>query len=302
VAARKQPAGKERAGNTVDLTESEEQAVLERSGLRAEVVFESVLREGRDELERAPLALAFSGLSAGLSMGFSLLFMGFIANALPDAPWRPLAVTFGYTIGFVIVILGRQQLFTENTITAVIPLLDANDRTGVFGKAARLWGIVLATNLIGAALVALALAHAPVVEPAVGAAMRQIGLAAAAPDMPTLFVRAIFAGWLLALLVWLLPDAREMKVLVIVLISYVVGLLGFSHAIAGSVEVFYAVFTGAVPPIAYLHFAVPTILGNAIGGVILVSLLGYGQVAPKGEAASAPSGSVKPKRTERGGP
>ncbi len=295
-AIRKQLEGKEVAGNTVDLTESEEQAVLERSGLRAEVVFESVLREGRDELARSPLALSFSGLSAGLSMGFSLLFMGFIASALPDAPWRPLAVTFGYTIGFVIVILGRQQLFTENTITAVIPLLDSNDRTGVLGKAARLWGVVLATNLLGAALVALALAHLPVVGPAAAAAMREIGLAAAAPDMVTLFVRAIFAGWLLALLVWLLPSAHGMKLFVIMLVSYLVGALQFSHAIAGSVEVFYAVFSGAAPPLAYLHFAVPTILGNAIGGVFLVSLLGYGQVAPKGEPTSAPISSTKPRR------
>jgi len=302
VAARKQAEGKEVAGNTVDLTASEERAVLDRSGLRAEVVFESVLREGRDELQRSPLALAFSGLSAGLSMGFSLLFMGLIASSLPETPWRPLAVTLGYTAGFVIVILGRQQLFTENTITAVIPLLDANDRTGVFGKAARLWGVVLATNLIGAALVALAFAHAPVVGPAIGAAMRDIGAAAAAPDMVTLFVRAIFAGWLLALMVWLLPSAHGMKLLVILMVSYLVGALQFSHAIAGSVEVFYAVFTGAVPPIAYLHFAVPTVLGNAIGGVFLVSLLGYGQVAPKGEAVEAPSGSAKAKRTERGGP
>ncbi len=286
---RKQLEGKEVAGNTVDLTESEEQAVLERSGLRAEVVFESVLREGRDELARSPLALSFSGLSAGLSMGFSLLFMGFIASVLPDAPWRPLAVMFGYTIGFVIVILGRQQLFTENTITAVIPLLDANDRAGAFGKAARLWGIVLVTNLIGAALVAFAFAHLPVVGTAAAAAMRQIGVAAAAPDMATLFVRAIFAGWLLALLVWLLPSAHGMKLFVIILVSYLVGALQFSHAIAGSVEVFYAVFSGAAPPLAYLHFAVPTVLGNAIGGVFLVSLLGYAQVAPKGEAISPPN-------------
>lgn len=289
MARAKQPpaAGKELAGNTVDLTVSEEREVRQRSGLRTEVVFEAILREGRDELDRAPAALAFSGLAAGLSMGFSLLFMGLLQASLPDASWRPLVVYLGYTAGFVLVILARQQLFTENTITAIIPLLDSNDRSRTFVKVARLWGIVLGTNLVGAAIFALAISHAPIVDANVAAQMAQIGSAALAPSATAIFVRAIFAGWLLALMVWLLPSADTQKLIVVVMLTYLVGLFHFNHAIAGSVDGLYAVFTAHATFAAYaIHFLIPTVLGNALGGVILVSLLGYGQVAPKQQPPS----------------
>src|SRR3954465_14593220 len=105
----------------------EEDEAHERSAPSGKIVYKAILKEAEDELERPSSALFWSGLAAGLSMGFSLVAEGLLRAHLPDKPWRPLGVKLGYSIGFLIVILGRQQLFTENTLTPVLPLLRRKD-------------------------------------------------------------------------------------------------------------------------------------------------------------------------------
>lgn len=278
----RESAQKKSAGNTVDLSAAEEQQVQKRSTPRPEVVFETVRREGDAELERAPAALAFSGLAAGLSMGFSLVFMGVIRAHVPDSPWRPLLEAVGYTVGFIVVILARQQLFTENTVTPILPLLDARERWPIFLRVARLWAIVLGTNLAGATIFAFAIAHSSVFDPAIKNQFSQVGLAVLAPETSSIFVRGIFAGWLIALMVWLLPAADTQKLWVIVIVTYLVGVLGLSHIIAGSVDAIYAVAAAQASwGLYFFHFLIPVFFGNVIGGVLLVALLNYGQVAPE---------------------
>ncbi|MEO7203013.1 MAG: formate/nitrite transporter family protein [Candidatus Tumulicola sp.] len=272
----------EKAGETVSLTQTEERQVRERTGLRAAVVFESVRREGESELERAPWSLAFSGLSAGLSMGFSLVTMGLLRAALPDARWRTLIETFGYCVGFIIVVLGRQQLFTENTVTVILPLLDDPRKSRVVMKVARLWAIVLAANLIGAGIFAFALAHIGAFDPATRSAFASLAHEAAGSAFWPTVVSGIFAGWLIAMMVWLLPGADAQRLWVILIITYVVGLGGFSHVVAGSVETLYGVAIGTISWAAYFGgFLLPVFIGNAIGGVLLVSILNYAQLAPE---------------------
>jgi formate/nitrite transporter FocA (FNT family) len=272
----------EHAGSTVALTRAEEREADRRSGLRAAVVFESVRREGEQELGRPPIALLFSGLAAGLSMGFSLMATGVIRAALPDAPWRPLIENFGYTLGFLIVVLGRQQLFTENTVTAIIPLLDTPEKRQTFFRVARLWGIVLVTNIAGAFIFAFALAHTAAFPSDVKRAFLEIGTQTLSYPPLVVLTKGIFAGWLIALMVWLLPAAERSRVLVIGILTYVVGIAGLSHIIAGSVEALYAVVSGAATWQHYLlGFLLPVFIGNSIGGVLLVSILNYGQVAPE---------------------
>lgn len=267
-------------GATVHLTRTEEQQVRKRTGLRAAVVFETVRREGDIELSRPVLALAFSGLAAGLSMGFSLIVTGLLRANLPNEPWRTLVENFGYTIGFLIVVLGRQQLFTENTVTAVLPLLDDPDRGRTLLKVARLWVVVLAANLLGAALFGLVVAHTHIFPGNVRSAFVDLGREAVAPGFWGTAVRGVFAGWLIALMVWLLPAADTQKVWVVLIITYVVGIAGFSHVVAGSVEALYGVAAGTIPLATYLgSFLAPVFVGNALGGILLVSLLNYGQVA-----------------------
>jgi formate/nitrite transporter FocA (FNT family) len=268
---------------TVELTPKEERDVEERTPPRAAVVFETVRREGDSELERPVTSLAFSGLAAGLSMGMSLAGEGLLHSMLPDQPWRPLIVALGYTLGFVIVIMGRQQLFTENTVTAILPLLD-DFSVGKLAKVARLWAVVLVTNLIGAFLFAFAVAHSGMFSEHVRASFAVLSKEASDPGFGLVFVRGIASGWLIALMVWMLPGADSVRLWIVLLITYVVGLGSFSHIIAGSVEVLYGVVTGSSTFEAYLgSFLLPVFLGNCIGGVALVSLLNYGQVFTEGQ-------------------
>lgn len=142
--------------NELHLTEDEQKEAKERSSVTVHVVHEAVRREGEEELKRTSSALAWSGLAAGLSMGFSLAGEGVLRSKLPDVPWRPLISKLGYASGFVLVILGRQQLFTENTLTPILPLLHRKDRATLLAVM-RLWIVVLFTNLAGALAVAWAL-------------------------------------------------------------------------------------------------------------------------------------------------
>lgn len=270
-------------GTTVALTEAESREATRRAGLRAAVVFETIRREGEQELERPIAALAFSGLAAGLSMGFSLVATGVLHAMLPNAAWRPLVENMGYTLGFLIVVLGRQQLFTENTVTAIIPLLDDPYKSRTFKRVARMWSVVLVTNLLGALLFALALSHANF-EESIRAAFLERGMHTLSLPFFSTLTRGIFAGWLIALMVWLLPAAERERVSVILIITYIVGAASLSHVVAGSVEALYAVVNGAAAWSTYLvGFLIPVFLGNSVGGVLLVSILNYAQVAPESE-------------------
>jgi len=135
-------------------TRAEHKQVEERLAIGANVVYETIRREGEDELHRTVAALAWSALAAGLSMGFSFVAEGLLMSHLPDQLWRPLIASAGYCVGFLIVILGRQQLFTENTLTVVLPLLLRRDLATLL-RMLRLWGVVLSGNLVGTFLFAL---------------------------------------------------------------------------------------------------------------------------------------------------
>ena len=245
----------------------------------AAVVYETIRCEGEDELERSSAGLSWSGLAAGLSMGFSFLAETLLHARLPDAPWRPLVAEFGYSVGFLIVILGRQQLFTENTLTPILELLNRKDGK-TLKNVARLWCIVLAANIVGGFIFAWVLASTNVVDAEMKEALTTVGHHAINGYFWTTILRGIFAGWLIALMVWLLPFAETARVGVIIIITYLVGIAEFPHIIAGSIEVLYLVVLGEVTMWEFLStFFVPTLLGNTIGGVTLVAAVNYAQVA-----------------------
>ncbi len=272
----------------LELTAAERDEAERRSSLRAVVVHEAIRKEGEDELSRPTSALAWSGLAAGLSMGFSLVTEGLFRSSLPDAPWRPLIAKLGYPVGFLIVVLGRQQLFTENTLTVILPLLTRRD-LGTLRHVGRLWSVVLLANLLGAFLFAAAAAHTGAFADPVRQAFAQIGFESYDHGVFAMHVlRGVFAGWLIALMVWLLPSADSNRLAVIVAVTYVVGLARLSHVIAGSVEVLYLVSIGALPFAAFFtNYLVPTFVGNTIGGVSLVAALNHAQVVSgKGRAGA----------------
>lgn len=260
-----------------EAAESEE--ADERSSPSGTIVYKAILKEGCEDLERTSYALFWSGVAAGLAMGFSALAQAFLNARLPEEDWTPLVSKFGYAAGYLVVILGRQQLFTENTLTPILPLLQRKP-DATFANVSRLWSIVLVANLIGAAVIALVFAHTNAIEPEVRDAIAANAERAMALDFGTVVLRGVFAGWLIALIVWLLPFAESARLWVIVIITYIVGLGEFTHVIAGSVDVFtYAALGGTGWLEAFAQYTFPAFIGNVIGGLALVTALNHGQVA-----------------------
>lgn len=243
------------------------------------VIHELVREEGEEGLRRPPGALAWSGLAAGLSMGFSFVTLALIRSKLPDTPWRPLIDSAGYSAGFLIVILGRQQLFTEATVTTMLPLLTRRDWP-TFMAVLRFWVVVLGTNLVGALAFAALIAPPGLFPDPVYQSLVETGHEAVSGAFLPTMVRAVFAGWLIALMVWILPSARSSRLFVIVILTYIVALGRLSHTVAGAVDAGFLVFSGHAGVADFLiGFLAPTLLGNAIGGIALVALLNHAPLA-----------------------
>ncbi|HVF44449.1 MAG TPA: formate/nitrite transporter family protein [Pyrinomonadaceae bacterium] len=264
-----------------DLSRQELKDVERRSAPRTEVIYEAIREEGAGELERSSSTLAWDGLAAGLSMGFSFVAEGLLRSHLPDAGWRPLVSKLGYCAGFLIIVLGRHQLFTENTLTAVLPFLQRKDAK-TFMSVMRLWAVVLLANVAGACIFAFTISHTELFEPEVRNAFADIAREALKGWWGLALLRGVFAAWLIAMMVWMLPAAESARFFVVVVMTYLVALGGYAHVVAGSVEVFYAVFAGAASWGDYLGWMLPTLAGNILGGTTLVAALGHAQVA--GEA------------------
>jgi formate/nitrite transporter FocA (FNT family) len=262
--------------------QEEEKLAREHSSPRAIIIHEIIREDGEQELTRTVSALMLSGLAAGLSMGFSFLTQALLTasiGTLGTGDWR-IVTYLGYSIGFVFVVLGRQQLFTESTLTAVLPLFTRRDLKTLY-LTGRLWLIVLLVNLAGTWLFAALLLVRAIFPPDVTLALHGIARSSLHHPFWITFLRAVLAGWLIALMVWILPSTRSARLLTIILITYVVALGGFVHVVAGSTEVAYAVFTGMTSLSSYFgSFLLPTVLGNIVGGVTLVSLLNHGSIAP----------------------
>lgn len=266
------------------LTQEETKSVSKRRRLRAAVVYEIIRTEGEGELARSFGALWWSGLAAGLSIGFSVLAQAMFASSLATLPGASIIVPLGYSVGFLIVILSRQQLFTENTLTAVLPVIASKQWRWLWGLG-RLWGIVLAANLVGCLLFAAFLAFSGALTPEIAAGVSEIGRDLMANTPLEMFVKGIVAGWLIAALVWMMPSAENTEIFVITLITYLISLGGFTHVIAGSVEALYMWLTGQESLVHVVFgFFLPTLAGNFAGGTVLFAVVSYAQVREEIEA------------------
>ncbi len=270
---------KQAGADSPHLDDDDQQLAAEHTAPHALIIHELVREEGEDGLRRPSSALAWSGLAAGLSMGFSFLSLALIQGSLPDAPWRRLADSAGYTVGFLIVILGRQQLFTETTVTAVLPLL-TNRSWATFRAVLRFWAVVLLANLAGALAFAALISPTGLFPAPVRQALIDTGREAVSGAFAPTMMRAVLAGWLIALIVWILPSARSARLFVILILTYFVALGRFSHTVAGTVDAGFLVFSGNGTMAEFLSgFLAPTLIGNAIGGIALVALLNHAPLA-----------------------
>ena len=258
------------------LSDREIEEADDRSSTTAKVVHEAIRLEGTEELERPSSSIAWSGLAAGLTMGCSMLAQGLLRSKLPDAPWRELVAAFGYCTGFLFVTMGRQQLFTETTLTVMLPVLHKSHRPA---DVARYWSIVFAANIIGTLLFAAAATIPNLFTPDAVKAFTELGQKAVEPGAMGVLVKGVFAGWLIALMVWLLPAAATARFFIIVAITWLIGVAQFSHVIAGSAEAAFAAMQGVIGWDHYLaDFLLPALVGNSIGGVVFVALLNHAQV------------------------
>jgi len=239
-------------------------------------ILEAVVEDGNEELQRASAGLAFSGFAAGLNISFSAVALGVVGAMTGGIGLIAMLV---YPIGFLIVILGRSQLFTENTVTPVAVVLT---KLGNMPNMLRLWTVIFVFNVLGAAVFAATIVYGKVLPPSA----LELLLDEVADKLEYGFwltaLKAVFGGWLVALIPWLIASSRDTisQVFFIYILVFLIPVAGLTHCVAGSSEVLMSVFAGETSLSEYLGgFLLPATLGNAVGGVVLVTLLNYGQVA-----------------------
>ncbi|WP_434561847.1 formate/nitrite transporter family protein [Pseudomonas sp. D2-30] len=265
-------------GKTPDLSAEEQHEVDRNQPPRAAVLHEIIRTQGDQELERSVAALWWSALAAGLTMGLSLMAMGLLNSRLPDHEGFKVIASLGYCAGFLAVILARQQLFTENTLTAVLPIM-SKPTLGNFGRLFRLWSVVLVGNLCGTLLVAYVMLHLPIFDQRTDLAFLDIGRKVMENDTGQMFAKGIISGWMIATMVWMIPSMESAKMWIIVLITYLMALGDFTHIVVGSAEVSYLVFAGQLSwEDFWMVFAAPTLAGNIIGGSFIFALISHAQV------------------------
>ncbi len=256
----------------------EAEDVEERSSPRTPVIYEIVRRLGQEEMDRPLVSLWWSGVAAGLSISFSLLAQAILNMHLPDALWRPLISSFGYSVGFVMVVLARQQLFTENTITVVLPVM-AEFTAPNLVRLGRMWAIVLVANLAGTLVASLFCTFTPVIAPELRDSMLDIGRHILQHGVVENFFGGIAAGFLVATMVWLIPSADTAQFHVVVLMTYLIAIGNFAHIVAGSMEAFMLVVNGEAGAGHIVYgFLAPVLLGNIAGGTALFAVISYAQV------------------------
>lgn len=262
-----------------DLDRDEEQQVDEHENVSSSVIFEAIRREGERELSRPFSALWFSGIAAGLAISMSVLCKGFLESILPHGDWAAGISNLGYTVGFLIVILGRMQLFTENTMTPILPLFLAPTRAN-FYMTARLWVIVFIANLVGCAVAALVLVYGHILPDAQFEGILSVSSHYAEATALEHFAWGVPAGFIIAALVWILPRMEGAGgVLMIMILTYMIGLGGMSHVVAGATELFILVARDELGLAAAMFGGIlPALAGNVLGGTGIFAALTYAQV------------------------
>ena len=260
------------------LNENEERDVEERSAPRARIVHAAVVRQGKDELDRPLSSLFWSGVAAGIAIMASLSTEAGLHHRLPDAPWREAVSGLGYSLGFLIVILGRMQLFTEQTMVAVLPLAQSPS-LGRLGRVARLWSAVFVGNLVGAALISAAAVFGHLQSEEMTRAMIEVSARLQEKTAGQTFLQAIPAGFLIASVAWIRSAANENAFWIVLALTYAIAIGGFTHVIAGASEAFFLLWSGhATLGWVMSGFLLPALLGNIVGGTGLFAALAHAQV------------------------
>jgi formate-nitrite transporter family protein len=260
------------------ITEHEVESVEEMSTPRTPVIYEVVRRQGVEEMKRPATSLWWSGIAGGLSMSFSVLAQATLVIHMPDTSWRILVAGLGYSVGFLMTILARQQLFTESTITVVLPVLKDLTWNNVW-RMLRLWIIVLVANLIGTLFAAIFCRYSPVLPNALFASMIEVSRTLLPLTWWQMSFHAVSAGFLIAAMVWMIPTSENQQFIVITLMTWLIAVTGATHIVAGSMEAYLLALAGEWAWWQVItQFIIPVLLGNIVGGTALFALISYAQV------------------------
>jgi formate/nitrite transporter FocA (FNT family) len=243
----------------------------------AQDIYRQVATNARQELKRSNTSLGISGFGGGAFMGLSAMGTAIAVSLLGNTDGGHMISRMFYPLGFIVVIIGRSQLFTENTLYPVALVL-AEKRE--FWNTLRLWSVVLPANVAGAFGFAVLASWTPAIDPAFVGSLSQLGQHAIDHSASAVFWSGVIGGWIIALTAWLVSSSHSItgSVAVIWLLTYVVGLGNFAHCIVSSCEIFVTILTHHAPWIAYPKWFFPAVMGNICGGVGLVTILEYGQV------------------------
>jgi formate-nitrite transporter family protein len=210
-------------------------------------------------------------------MGLTRLSVAVVRAALGHDPTSEFAAHLFYPMGFIAVVIGRAQLFTENTLYPVVLVLE---NRGCIRNTLRLWSVVFGCNVLGALAFALIAEHTSALNPKTAQELIALGTSAISGNASFFFWSGIIGGWLIALVAWMVSASHWTigQIAVVWLLTFIVGIGGFSHCIARSGEILSAVATGNLTAGMYFHWLFFATLGNIVGGVTILTLLNYGQV------------------------
>ncbi len=240
-------------------------------------IYERVCDDTVEELRRPPSSLAFSGLFAGFTIALAPLAYALALVTLGDTDSQKFIAALVYPLGYIAVIIGRAQFFTENTL---YPVMVTMRRPEFLRSSSRLWAIVYTTNLAGALVFAMLAIFTGALGDPVQASLVAEGVGDTSGPLSSTFWSAVVTGWLLALVAWLVEASEHAigQIAVIYAITLIVGLGGFDHCIATTVEAFCALLEGPLSLGDLLGWLGVTTAGNVLGGVMIVAAINYGQV------------------------
>lgn len=242
-------------------------------------ILSRVIHEGEEIFKLKKRAVFLSSCIAGLEIGFSYvlvcalyyLFVGSIEEAYIYKMFG-----FVYPIGFILVILGKSALFTEQTSVLALPVL--NGQRTVW-QLLQIWGIVIFGNVIGGIMfVFFITSMATKLSLFDEDTMVTVGSHILDHEYWALLISAITAGWLMGLLTWLLNSSTDLlaRIIIIIIITGTIGFAGFHHSIVGNIEAFGAfLYADDISILDYLSFLAITLIGNGLGGAIVVGLFKY---------------------------
>lgn len=243
-------------------------------------ILQVAIAEGLEQLNRPPASLFLSAIGAGLIVSFTAMAVAVVSALVADVDWPALeriSTALVYPLGFVVCLMSGVELFTEHTATAVYPVLDRRSKPW---RLLRLWLLVGSGNLLGTCVSAGLLTAA---DEVVGARRGyiEVGRHLVDIDLLPLLVSAVLAGWLMAIGAWLIlaTPPTVSQLMSIYIVTFLIGLGGLHHSIAGSAEMLTAYWIGDEFTLAQvIRFIGCAMIGNLVGGSLFVAGLNYAHI------------------------